>query len=209
MVFKRRTRQGIAERLARAFYPRGGWRRAASYVVHRLRRLPDAPERIAAGVGAGIFASFTPLYGFHFLLAALVAWLARGNILAALLATFFGNPITFPFIVLGSIELGSWLLGIDQSMKAPEVMKAFGAASYELTGNLGALFGDRPVYWGHLLRFINEVWLPYMLGGAILGTIFGVAGYFVSLPVMRAYQARRREVLRKRFARARRQGGDD
>ncbi len=178
--------------------------RAAGYVIHRLRRLPDAPERIAVGVGAGIFVSFTPLYGFHFLLAALIAWTFRGNIFAALLATFFGNPVTFPFIVMGSIGLGSAILGVDHGMNAAEVMKAFAAASSEITVNIRALFGDGPIYWGRLLRFLHQVFLPFLLGGVILGSIVGVAGYFASLPVIRAYQAGRRARLQERFRQARR-----
>lgn len=195
--------------LARALYPQGGWRRAASYVLHRLRRLPDTPERIAVGIGAGIFASFTPLYGLHFVLAASVAWLFRGNIFASLLATFFGNPVTFPLIVVGSIELGSRLLGLEASMKAPEVMKAFAAASAEITTNLGAVFSDKPVYWGRLLRFFHQVFLPYLLGGVILGAMTGVIGYVSALPLIRAYQARRRNKLRARFERARNRNSGD
>ncbi|NYS24175.1 DUF2062 domain-containing protein [Rhodobacteraceae bacterium 2376] len=205
MVFKRRTAPSTGQKLRSLVYPRGGWWRAAGYVLHRLRRLPDAPERIAVGVGAGIFASFTPLFGFHFFLAATVAWIFRGNIFASLLSTFFGNPVTFPIIVVSSIELGSLLLGLDRTMTAPEVMKAFGAASAEVTANLGALISDKPVYWGHFLRFLYQVFLPYLLGGVILGTVVGVIGYFASLPVIRAYQARRRARLRARFELARRQ----
>ncbi|MCC5985347.1 MAG: DUF2062 domain-containing protein [Rhodobacteraceae bacterium] len=203
MVFKRRNQRSFAERVGTAVYPRGGWMRAAGYVIHRLRRLPDAPERIAVGVGAGIFASFTPLFGFHFILAALVAWAFRGNIFAALLSTFFGNPVTFPFIVMGSIGLGSALLGVEQGMNAAEVMKAFGAASSEITANARALFGDGPIYWGRLLRFLHQVFLPYLLGGTILGALVGVAGYFAALPLIRAYQARRRVRLQERFRQAR------
>ncbi len=205
-MFKRRTQRSLTQKVVTVFYPRGGWMRAAGYVIHRLRRLPDAPERIAVGVGAGIAASFTPLFGFHFFLAALVAWSFRGNIFASLLSTFFGNPVTFPFIVVGSIGLGSWILGLEHAMSAGEVMKAFGAASSEITTNVGALFSDRPVYWGRLLRFFHQVFLPYLLGGVLLGAIAGVIGYFASLPLIRAYQARRRKKLRERFEQARRSG---
>ena len=76
------------------FWPRGGWGRAARYVQHRLHRLPDTPETIARGIFAGVFTTFTPLYGLHFIVAATLAWLVRGNIIAALLGTFFGNPLT-------------------------------------------------------------------------------------------------------------------
>ena len=96
MVFRRRDRRPIKTIVSEFFLPRGGWSRAAQYVVHRLSRLPDPPHRIARGIFAGVFISFTPFFGFHFLGAAAIAWSLRGNILAALLATFFGNPLTTP-----------------------------------------------------------------------------------------------------------------
>ena len=33
--------------IAEFLWPRGGWARAYYYVKHRLKRLPDTPERIA------------------------------------------------------------------------------------------------------------------------------------------------------------------
>ena len=73
MVFKRRNPKGLFKTIAEFFWPRGGWRRAATYILHRMRRLPDTPERTCIGIAAGSFVSFLPLYGLHFLSAALVA----------------------------------------------------------------------------------------------------------------------------------------
>ena len=73
----------------RFFWPKGGWKRAFHYVQYRLRRLPDSSQKISRGIWAGLFATFTPFYGLHFLTAAIIAKLLKGNILAALLATFF------------------------------------------------------------------------------------------------------------------------
>ena len=98
MVFKRRTPRTYAEAILRSLYPRGGWRRAVQYIIHRVRRLPDPAHKIARGIAAGVFTCFTPFFGLHFFFAAWIALLIRGNVMAALLATFFGNPITFPII---------------------------------------------------------------------------------------------------------------
>ena len=111
MVFKRRDPRSYLRMIAEVFWPRGGWTRAFHYVKHRIRRLPDDPHRIARGVGAGVFVSFTPFFGLHFITAALSAKIVRGNILASLLGTFFGNPITFPIIAFFSMKLGKWMLG--------------------------------------------------------------------------------------------------
>ena len=72
-MFKRRTPKSYLRMLADWVYPKGGWGRAISYVLHRLRRLPDPPHRIARGVAAGVFVCYTPFFGLHFFLAAFLA----------------------------------------------------------------------------------------------------------------------------------------
>lgn len=202
-MFKRRTKKGVLRKVAEFLYPKGGWRRSTSYVLHRLRRLPDTPERICIGIGAGCFVSFLPLYGLHFLLAGLIAWALRGNILAALLGTFFGNPITFPIIAVTSLELGNWLLGNPGSMGFSEVMGAIGRATSELTFNLMSLFNEDTAHWGRLHVFLWRVFLPFMLGGTILGIPTSIAMYYLCLPLVQAYQRRRYNKLKQRFETAR------
>ncbi|MGY6634770.1 MAG: DUF2062 domain-containing protein [Alkalilacustris sp.] len=203
-MFKRRTKRSWARVAVEIFYPRGGWRRAASYMGHRLSRLPDTPDRIARGIAAGMFASCTPFYGLHFVIAALSARALGGNILAALLGTFLGNPLTFPLIVETSVQVGSWMLGLGGGLHFPQVMAAFGYAWAELWSNLYALVTGGAPNWFRLRLFTQRVFLPYLLGGVPLGLITGTAVYFVSLPLIRAYQTRRRERLRQRFIASRR-----
>jgi uncharacterized protein len=47
------------------------------------------------------------------------------------------------------------------------------------------------------------VFLPFMLGGTILGIPTAVAMYYLCLPLVNAYQRRRRRSLRERFEAAR------
>lgn len=203
MVFRRRTKRSLWQVLVASLYPKGGWRRAISYVGHRLSRLPDSPERIARGVAAGTFVSFTPLFGFHFILAALIARGLRGNIMAGLLGTFFGNPISFPFIVIGSVELGNLILGQGGIVHFPQIMASFGFAWEELWRNFVALFTGAPQEWGRLALFFRRVFLPYAVGGILPGIACGIAMYYISLPVIRTYQKRRRAALRTRFMQSR------
>jgi uncharacterized protein (DUF2062 family) len=202
-VFKRRNPRNFRQWMVNMVVPGGGWRRSASYVMHRLRRLPDTPERIARGIAAGVGVSCMPLFGLHFLSAAAVALVIRGNILASLLATFFGNPFTFPVIAVTALELGSWLLGFETPAKASEAVAAFGAIWSELAANFLAVFTPEPFHWEKLAKFGWDIFAPYMLGGAIIGLVCGPAGYFLSLPVIRAYRARRMNKLRMRFEKAR------
>ena len=66
MVFKRKKKQTTLKNLKSLFFPEGGWRRAIEYLSHRIKRLQDSPHRIALGLSFGVFASFSPLFGFHF-----------------------------------------------------------------------------------------------------------------------------------------------
>jgi hypothetical protein len=88
----------------------------------------------------------------------------RGNILAALIATFVGNPITFPFIAAGSVELGNWMLGHGGEMSPMQIAEAFGNASAELWANLRAIFTDDIAHWDSFKRFLYRVYLPYHAG---------------------------------------------
>ena len=110
-MFKRRDSRSVLRIVAEAFWPRGGWLRAAHYVKHRMRRLPGTPEQIARGVFAGAFTVFTPFFGLHFVVAAILAKVMRGSILAALLATFLGNPLTYVPIAWIALQTGHWMLG--------------------------------------------------------------------------------------------------
>ncbi len=203
MVFKRRTPRSWARTITEFFYPRGGWSRAAQYVVHRVRRLPDEPHRIGRGVFAGVFISFTPFFGFHFIGAALIAAAIRGNILAALLATFFGNPLTTPLIAWSSVELGHWMLGSESGLTFDDIVKAFSGATVEIWRNIKAVFGPGHMEWNNLEGFGQSIFLPYLVGGIVPGIIAGVICHYLSLPIIDAYKKRRAKKLRDRMEKLR------
>ena len=199
MVFKRRDPRTWPQAIGHLVYPKGGWGRAVSYVMHRLRRLPDPPHRIARGVAAGVFVCFTPFFGLHFFLSALLALVMQGNIIAALLATFFGNPLTFPFIAGISLELGSWMLGTHGGLHFEQVARDFSQASVELWANFRAMFTDEVTDWHRMGAFFRGVFRPYMVGGLIPGVVTGVGAYMLTLPAVSAYQKRRVKKLQSRF----------
>ncbi|WP_234463832.1 DUF2062 domain-containing protein [Paracoccus caeni] len=183
-------------------YPRGGWRRAGTYIVHRLSRLPDQPQRIALGLAVGVLASFTPFYGVHFLLAAALAWMIRGNIFAALIGTFAGNPVTLPFIAIMSVSLGRYLMGMEAGLPPQEIFVEFARASAEIWQNVAAIFGPAEVGWDRMGDFMGDIFLPYLIGGTFLGLIAGFISYYLALPVIRAYHRRRAKKMARRIAKA-------
>lgn len=201
MVFKRRNPRTAWDWTRQMVYPTGGFLRAIQYVRLRLTRLPDEPHRIARGVFAGVFVSFTPFFGLHFLAAALIAWLIRGNILAALLATFVGNPLTTPFIAITSVEFGHWIMGIETRLSFLSIVASFSNAGSELWQNFRSIFTDDVAQWESLKRFFEVIYLPYIVGGLLPGLIVGLLFYWATIPIVRAYQRIRSNKLRERAAR--------
>ena len=203
MVFKRREKRPLWKVVFEFFWPRGGWSRAAQYVRHRLHRLPDTPEKIARGIFAGVFTTFTPFYGLHFLTAAIIAFVMRGNILAALLATFFGNPLTYVPIGVISMRMGYFLLGTP-AHSDDHIARSLGGkfmdAGEALQHNFMAMFTDATVDWHSLKIFSDEVFFPYLIGGIIPGLVAATICYIISVPLIRAYQKRRSGAIKAKLA---------
>ncbi|MBV1868230.1 MAG: DUF2062 domain-containing protein [Marinosulfonomonas sp.] len=202
-MFKRRTKRTYVQSIAAAIYPRGGWSRAVSYILLRLRRLPDPPHKIARGIAAGIFVCFTPFFGFHIVFAALLTIVMQGNMLAAVLATFFGNPLTFPIIAGISMELGSWMLGFTEHIPLPRIIGTFSYASLELWTNFTSIFTDEVAHWSRLEWFYRRIFMPYLIGGLAPGVVAAVVAYLISRPLISVYQTSRIKRLKKRYQKRR------
>lgn len=177
-MFKRRRGPFHPDQLREWFVPRKGWNRGIRYLHLRLRRLPGSPHSIALGFAFGTLLSFTPLFGFHIFVAVGFAYVLGGNLLAAALGTAVGNPLTFPIIAAISIRLGNAFLGHPVDPAAAEDIEArFVVLQFpELFGNL---------------------FLPYLIGGLLLGLPAAFVGYLVMRPLAAAYQARRAARRRK------------
>jgi uncharacterized protein (DUF2062 family) len=138
-----------------------------------------------------------------------IAKVMRGNILASLMATFFGNPLTYVPIAIASLSTGHWLLGIRMDhrlmVRADDrescgIGCQFNKAFEDLWHNFKAIFTHEKMDWRGLGDFYAEVFYPYMVGGILPGIIAATICYYLSVPVIRAYQNRRRKRLREKLA---------
>lgn len=196
MVFKRRNRQSMLARVRDFFYPRTGWRRAIEYLGHRVKRLPDSPHKIALGFACGVFVSFSPFFGLHFVYAGICALLVRGNVLASFLGTLVGNPLTFPLIATTSLSLGRRVIGSGTGeMGFASLKDAFWNAIVGLWQSFLAAFGMAEPALHKLGPFWSDVFLPYYVGGILPGLAAATAFYFLTRPLVAAYQARRRSKI--------------
>ncbi|WP_282609010.1 DUF2062 domain-containing protein [Pelagibius sp. Alg239-R121] len=181
-MFQRRNPLPWAARIAQLIWPTQGWRRAGSYVAHRLRRLPGTPYRIAAGFASGAAVSFTPFIGLHFVLAGLLAMLLRGNLMAAAIGTVVGNPWTFPFIWWWIYGLGTWILGGNGTNGLPD----------ELT--FSYIF-DNPL----------KVLVPMVVGAVPTATLAWFLCFWPLRRMVDRYQTARLKRLQKKLERKRRE----
>lgn len=166
MILGRREAAPWSERLMTALWPRRSWLRSLRYVLLRLQRLEATPHALALGVAIGVFASFQPILGIQMLFAGAIAWMLNASIGAALIGTFVGTPLTWPFMWLGSYHLGAVVIGETRSVTLGEiwsVLSAFGTSANAHASTAGGLF------W--------QVIYPLAVGAVPLGLLSGALFY--------------------------------
>jgi len=180
MLFRRREAENWFDRMRVHLWPRRSWTRSSRYVVYRLRRLSDTPHAVALGFAIGVFTALTPFLGTHMVMAALLAWVIGGSVVAALLGTFIGNPLTYPLIWYSTYEVGNLMLGgrIDNK-------------SIDLSG-------------GIFQKSLEQLWpilKPMTLGSIPVGLALAALSYVIVKPMVEAYKHRRRRELKLRAGR--------
>lgn len=163
-----------------ALWPRRSFGRSFQYFIKRVLRLTATPHAIAAGVAAGVFASWTPLLGFHFVLAFALSYALAGNMMAAAIGTGFGNPISFPFIWALTLKIGNLLIGIETGVHQKHV---------DLQALLRHL--DVSQLWDPVLK-------PMLIGAIPPGIITAVGFYILTYWGVRVFQTRRKSRLAAR-----------
>jgi uncharacterized protein (DUF2062 family) len=184
-MFLRRKSPGFWVRIRNVIWPKMGLSRAWRYLVHRMARLSASPHAIALGFAAGAFASFTPFIGLHFILAGLLAFALRASILASAIGTVVGNPLTFPFIWLATYNVGAAFLG--REAKAEVVLDL--PLDSESAVSEGML-----AFAGGLMRQLEPVILPMVIGGTLLGLACAAACYFIVRLSVDRFKKRRKSV---------------
>ena len=77
--------------------------------------------------------------------------------------------------------------------------RKFSAAWGDLWHNFVAIFTHERMEWSGLARFYDEVFFPFMIGGLIPGVIAASVCYVLTVPVLTAYQNRRRKKLKAKL----------
>lgn len=189
---KVRRHKGWWQKVRDVVWPRMGYRRYFSYLQKKVLRLSASPHAVAAGVASGAAVSVFPFIGLHFFLGFVLAWITRGNMLAAAIGTAWGNPITFPIFFSLSYQFGSAIRGLFETASAD--LGTMDAQSSEALSS--GLFS---INIGQILPTVTT-----MVIGAIPLSIFTwVFFYFIVRGVVSSFQlARKARFARKKAAAA-------
>jgi uncharacterized protein (DUF2062 family) len=188
MLFRRRDPADWREKLRVAVWPRRSWGRSIKYLAKRVLRLTASPHAIAGGIAAGVFASFTPYMGLHFLIAFAVAYIIAGNMVAAAMGTFFGNPLSFPFIWAATYSTGNFILSGNTGEGGPhETLRMLKEINFWDVG-LSGVSDVVASIWEPVLK-------PMTVGAVPLGVAVGVLAYVITRWSAVAFQLSRRKML--------------
>ena len=159
-MFRRRN-DNIAQKALGFLWPKKGFQRPFLYLKERLMRMPASTHALSMGLACGAAASMTPFLGFHFLLAAMMAYILRGNLVASAIGTIIGNPWTFPFIWSLNIFMGNWFItyfGLSSALGTLDEGEGTAAFLYGLTiGGVISFLLTLPVFYG-LFYWVVHSW---------------------------------------------------
>ncbi len=147
-------------------WPRRSFSRSLRYMGKRITRITASPHAVAAGLAVGVFAAFTPFFGFHLILAVVLAYLIAGNIAAAAIGTALANPLTIPFIWGGTYELGRMI--VEEQHGQVKSVPLSGLLESELFKQMS--FAE---LWQPILK-------PMLFGSLVLGLGCALAVYVVT-----------------------------
>jgi uncharacterized protein len=149
---------------------------------YKLIRADGSPHAIALGVAFGLFFGTAIPLG-QALLALFFAFVFRANKIVAFAVTWVSNPYTTPFMYIGFCYLGSRIIGDPLTIEQIKhtIEEIFTSFSFEKCWDVGFY-----------------IIISYMVGGAVVGGIAAIAGYFFSRKAVIKYRKIRAVRMEKR-----------
>ena len=129
--------------------------------------MPASPYAISSGFACGSMVSFTPLLGLHFILAVIFAYIMRGNVIAALIGTVVGNPLTFPFIWGVIYKIGTYVTTIKHVKL------------------------NQDINFDMIINQTYEIFFPMFVGGIIIAPMVWIITYFIIYSFVSSFKNRK------------------
>jgi uncharacterized protein (DUF2062 family) len=147
-----------------------------SFKVRFLEMLgrDDPPEKVAASFALGVTISFTPLIGFHWVIALALAFVLKLNKVDVLLGTLVVNPLTIGPITAVALPIGRLVFRAEREALSRLPWREFLSLSF----------------WAHAGPRMRAVGLQWGAGMLVLGIFVGSLTYVVLVNVIRSHRAR-------------------
>jgi uncharacterized protein len=129
---------------------------------------------LARGFAIGIFWGMFPLPGVQMLIAAVTAAFFRGSKVAAIAATWLGNPLTTLPLTALNFHVGQTLLGRTWTQLPQDIQTVDG-----------------------FLKLGGETIAAYLLGCFVMGVVGGILSYILGIPIVAFVQKRANRRPRK------------
>uniref|UniRef100_UPI0035CFA5E2 DUF2062 domain-containing protein n=1 Tax=Bartonella sp. AA83SXKL TaxID=3243439 RepID=UPI0035CFA5E2 len=167
MLFRIREPIDFVKRIRLWLWPRRSFSRSFCYIRKRILRISATPHKVALGFYIGIFLACSPLFGMHIVLAIFFSWILRANFAAAIIGTIFSNPLTFFLIIMADYKVGYFCLSLFSNVGEISLSQIRALFNGLTVSNLSLLFKGA---W-------NTIMSPMILGGTLLGVVFGGLSY--------------------------------
>ncbi|HEV2984332.1 MAG TPA: DUF2062 domain-containing protein [Vicinamibacterales bacterium] len=144
-----------------------------------LLHIEDTPERTAAAFALGVFFGFSPLLGFHTILAIVFAFFLNLNRVAALLGVYANLPwIIAPYYASVTLA-GAKITGHRPPPGfQSQIRSLFALSLYEET------------FWRRLITILKPLVVPYVVGSMIGAVVLAACAY----PLALAFVTSRRRI---------------
>ena len=155
-------------------------RRLCRYLFLRFLRLRGSAESIARGLAVGAFAGMFPIFGGQTVIGILLAFLVRGNKVAAAAATWISNPLTYIPLYALNYHIGRRLLNAEPTKISQQNV------------------GDLSMIMEHGMDFAIALLIGSFVTGVIMGTFAYLMGHQLSGKLKKHYRKRyRRRALKQ------------
>jgi hypothetical protein len=156
-------------------------RKSLAYYYLKLVNQAGSPDYIARGVAVGLFISFLIPFGVQMVVAYALAALVRAAKVPAVALTWISNNFTVPLIYPVQCYIGSYIIGhpLHYEYVKNAFLKVISEMSYKALFDLGV-----------------DLTVAFFAGGALLGLLSGMSGYFIALWLIERY--RRQKQNRKK-----------
>ncbi len=143
-----------------SFFKKLTWANLKQFISDNITHSKESNVKMAASIGLGFFFGVSPFWGYHMILAGVVAHFLKLNKIIAIASSNISLPPLIPFIVYGGFVMGNWIFNKPVTITLKTVM-------------------DQP---------IGESLIEYVVGSLTLGLIAALLGFCFSYLLLKRFR---------------------